>query len=86
MKNGDNQKFNVKKSFTIANQVVVMEGDQLKYLSTDNDFNGKSVDIYFEVVNSFWCEGMEINLTTQQVVEHLSYDRIYHQSNKWVTL
>ena len=86
MKNGDNQKFNVKKSFTVANQVVVMEGDQLKYLSTDNDFNGKSVDIYFEVVNSFWCEGMEINLTTQQVVEHLSYDRIYHQLNKWVTL
>ena len=78
MKNGDNQKFNVKKSLTIANQVVVMEGDQLKYLSTDNDFNGKSADIYFEVVNSFWCEGMEINLTPQQVVEHLHYDRIYH--------
>ena len=78
MKNGDNQKFNVKKSLTIANQVVVMEGDQLKYLSTDNDDNGKSADIYFEVVNSFWCEGMEINLTPQQVVEHLHYDRIYH--------
>ena len=79
MKNGDNQKFNVKKSFTIANQVVVMEGDQLKYLSTDNDDNGKSADIYFEVVNSFWCEGMEINLTPQQVVEHLHYDCSY----KW---
>ena len=79
MKNGDTQKFNGKKSLTIANQVVVMEGDQLKYLSTDNDDNGKSADIYFEVVNSFWCEGMEINLTPQQVVEHLHYDCSY----KW---
>ena len=75
MKNGNNQIFNVKKSFAIANQVVIMEGDQLKYLSTDNDDG--DVDIYFEVVNSFWCEGMEVNLTPQQVVEHLTYDRIF---------
>ena len=76
MKNGNNQIFNVKKSFAIDNQVIVMEGDQLKYLSTDNDDG--DVDIYFEVVNSFWCCGMEINLTPQQVVEHLTYDRIFH--------
>ena len=75
MKNGNNQIFNVKKSFAIANQVVVMEGDQLKYLSTDSD-DDESVDIYFEVINSFWCEGMEVNLTPQQVVEYLTYDRI----------
>jgi hypothetical protein len=71
MKNGNNYKFNVKKSFAIDNQVIVMEGDQLKYLSTDNDDG--DVDIYFEVVNSFWCDGMEINLTPQQVVEYLTY-------------
>ena len=76
MKNGNNNVFNVKKSFTITNQVVVMEGDQLKYLSTDN-LNGENVDIYFEVVNSFWCEGMEINLTPQQVAEYLTYNRIF---------
>jgi|LakMenEpi03Aug12_release.lakeMendotaPanAssembly.Ray.scaffolds.fasta_scaffold345809_5 hypothetical protein len=70
MKNGNNYIFNVKKSFAIDNQVIVMEGDQLKYLSIDND---ESVDIYFEVVNSFWCDGMEINLTPQQVVEYLTY-------------
>ena len=75
MKNGNNQIFNVKKSFAIANQVVIMEGDQLKYLSTDSD-DDESVDIYFEVINSFWCEGMEVNLTSQQVVEYLTYDRI----------
>jgi hypothetical protein len=71
MKNGNNYIFNVKKSFAIDNQVIVMEDDQLKYLSTNND--DESVDIYFEVVNSFWCEGIEINLTPQQVVEHLTY-------------
>ena len=71
MKNGNNYIFNVKKSFAIDNQVIVMEGDQLKYLSTNND--DESVDIYFEVVNSFWCEGIEINLTPQQVVEYLTY-------------
>ena len=76
MKNGNNQIFNVEKSFVIANQVIVMEGDQLKYLSTDYN-DDESVDIYFEVVNSFWCEGMEVNLTPQQVVEHLTYDRIF---------
>jgi hypothetical protein len=75
MKNGNNYIFNVKKSFVIDNQVIVMEGDQLKYLSTDND--DESVDIYFEVVNSFWCDEMEINLTPQQVVEHLTYSIIY---------
>ena len=74
MKNGNNQIFNVKKSFTIADQMVVMEGDQLKYLSTDNDDG--IVDIYFEIVNSFWCSEMEINLTPQQVVEYLTYDKI----------
>jgi hypothetical protein len=52
-----------------------MEGDQLKYLSTDNDDG--DVDIYFEVVNSFWCDGLEINLTPQQVVEYLTYSVIY---------
>jgi len=76
MKNGNNQIFNVKKSFAIAEQIVVMEGDQLKYLSTDN--NDGSVDIYFEVVNSFWCNGIEINLTPQQVVEYLTYDKTIH--------
>jgi hypothetical protein len=75
MKNGNNYIFNVKKSFAIDNQVIVMEGDQLKYLSTDNDDG--DVDIYFEVVNSFWCDGMEINLTPQQVVEYLTYSIIY---------
>jgi len=76
MKNGNNQIFNVKKSFAIADQVVVMEGDQLKYLSTDT-VNDESVDIYFEVINSFWCEGIEINLTPKQVVEYLTYDKVY---------
>ena len=75
MKNGNNYIFNVKKSFAIDNQVIVMEGDQLKYLSTDNDDG--DVDIYFEVVNSFWCDGLEINLTPQQVVEYLTYSVIY---------
>jgi len=75
MKNGNNYIFNVKKSFAIDNQVIVMEGDQLKYLSTDNDDG--DVDIYFEVVNSFWCDGIEINLTPQQVVEYLTYSIIY---------
>ena len=80
MKNGNNYIFNVKKSFAIDNQVIVMEGDQLKYLSTNND--DESVDIYFEVVNSFWCEGIEINLTPQQVVEHLTYAIIIRQAYK----
>jgi len=75
MKNGNNYIFNVKKSFAIDNQVIVMEGDQLKYLSTDNDDG--DVDIYFEIVNSFWCDGIEINLTPQQVVEYLTYSIIY---------
>jgi len=77
MKNGNNQIFNVKKSFAIADQVVVMEGDQLKYLSTDTVNDDESVDIYFEVINSFWCEGMEINLTPKQVVKYLTYDKVY---------
>jgi hypothetical protein len=75
MKNGDNKIFNVKKSFVVGDQIVVMEGDQLKWLSTDN--NDGSPDIYFEVVNSFWCEGMEFNLTVKQVAEHLTYSTIY---------
>jgi hypothetical protein len=78
MKNGNNQKFNVKKSFVIADQVVVMEGDQLKYLLTDTANGGdESVYIYFEVINSFWCEGIEINLTPKQVVEYLTYAIVY---------
>ena len=78
MKNGNNQIFNVKKSFAIADQVVVMEGDQLKYLLTDTANGGdEKVDIYFEVINSFWCKGMEINLTLKQVVEYLTYDKVY---------
>ena len=71
MKNGHDQKFIVKKSFVIGNQIVVMEGDVLQYLQTEN-FNS-FVNIYFEVVNSFWCMGMEFNLTPQQVAEHLVY-------------
>ena len=80
MKNGHDQKFIVKKSFVeicfhgkggIGNQIVVMEGDVLQYLQTEN--NEGVVDIYFEVVNSFWCMGMEFNLTPQQVAEHLVY-------------
>tara|TARA_R110000868_G_scaffold132658_1_gene343885 strand:- start:456 stop:686 length:231 start_codon:yes stop_codon:yes gene_type:complete len=75
MKNGNDKIFNVKKSFVIGDQIVIMEGDQLKWLSTDN--NDGNPDIYFEVVNSFWCNGMEINLTPKQVAEHLTYSTIY---------
>ncbi len=74
MTNGQNKIFIVKKSFTLADQVVVMEGDKLEYISTDRDKNTDEVDIYFEVVNSFWCEGMEINLTPTQVAEYLVYE------------
>ena len=74
MTNGQNKIFIVKKSFAIANQVVVMEGDKLEHISTDRDTNTDEVDIYFEVVNSFWCEGMEINLTPKQVTEYLVYE------------
>ena len=76
MKNGHNKIFNVKKSFTIADQVVVMEGDQLEHILTDRDKNTDEVDIYFEVINSFWCEGLEINLTPKQVAEYLVYSVI----------
>lgn len=75
MKNGHNQKFIVKKSFVVGNQIVIMEGDELKYLQTENDEG--VVDIYFEVVNSFWCTGMEFNLTPQQVADHLVYHTQY---------
>ena len=75
MRNGDNKTFNVKKSFVVGDQIVVMEGDQLKWLSTDN--NDGDPDIYFEVVNSFWCEGMEFNLTPQQVAEYLTYTVVF---------
>jgi hypothetical protein len=74
MKNGHNQQFIVKKSFVVGNQIVIMEGDVLKYLQTEND--DTVVDIYFEVVNSFWCMGMEFNLTPQQVAEYLIYQTI----------
>ena len=74
MINGQNKIFIVKKSFAIADQVVVMEGDKLEHISTDRDTNTDEVDIYFEVVNSFWCEGMEINLTPKQVAEYLVYE------------
>lgn len=76
MKNGHDQKFIVKKSFVIGNQIVVMEGDVLQYLQTENDEG--VVDIYFEVVNSSWCMGMEFNLTPQQVAEHLVYKSKVH--------
>ena len=79
MKNGHDQKFIVKKSFIIGNQIVVMEGDVLQYIQTERIEGFKSrndevlVDIYFEAVNSFWCMGMEFNLTPQQVAEYLVY-------------
>lgn len=75
MINGHNKIFNVKKSFVVGNQIVIMDGDQLKYLSTEN--NDDNVDIYFEVINSFWCSGMEINLTPTEVAEYLNYSVIY---------
>lgn len=37
MNNGNDKIFNVKKSFVIGDQIVIMEGDQLKWLSTDNN-------------------------------------------------
>ena len=79
MKNGHDQKFIVKKSFVIENQIVVMEGDVLQYIQTERIEGFKSrndevlVDIYFEVVNSFWCMRMEFNLTPKQVAEYLVY-------------
>ena len=75
MRNGNDRKFNVKKSFIVGDQIVIMEGDQLMWLSTDN--NDGNPDIYFEVVNSFWCEGMEFNLTSKEVAEYLTYSTIY---------
>jgi hypothetical protein len=71
MKNGKDSLFIVNKSFVLGGQIVVMKGDVLKFISTENDEG--VVDIYFEVVNSFWCDGMECNLTPQQVAEHLVY-------------
>jgi hypothetical protein len=72
MKNEQRKKiFNVKKSFTIDNQIVIMEGDQLEYILTEN--NDGKVDIYFEVIDSFWGEGLEINLTPNQVADYLAY-------------
>ena len=72
MKNEQRKKiFNVKKSFTIDNQIVIMEGDQLEYILTEN--NDGEVDIYFEVIDSFWGEGLEINLTPNQVADYLAY-------------
>jgi hypothetical protein len=71
MKNGKDSLFIVNKSFVLGGQIVVMKGDVLKFISTEND--GGVVDIYFEVVNSFWCDGMECNLTSQQVAEYLVY-------------
>jgi hypothetical protein len=72
MKNEQRKKiFNVKKSFTIADQVVIMEGDQLEYITTEN--NDGKVDIYFEVIDGFWGEGLEINLTPKQVADYLAY-------------
>lgn len=82
-KNGNNELFNVKKSFTLGdNEIVVMEGDQLKYISTDRNKDTDKIVICFEVINSFWCEDVmietEINLTPQQVADYLIYDKIIH--------
>ena len=77
-RNGEDKIFNVKKSFTISNQVVVMEGDQLKWISTDRE--DENVDINFEIINSFWGEGLEINLKPNQVAEYLSYRVTYTNS------
>jgi hypothetical protein len=65
--------FNVKKSFAIDNQVIIMEGDRLKFLKRDINDNSDEVDIYFLVVDSFWCYELEINLTPNQVAEYLIY-------------
>jgi len=77
MKNGDDKIFNVKESFVIANSVIVMDGDQLKYISIDRNIDTDEVTIYFEVINSHWCEGLEINLTLNEVAQYLSYNKIY---------
>lgn len=77
MKNGNNKIFNVKKSFTLNNnEIVVMNGDQLQHILTHRNKDTDKIVIYFEVINSFWCEGLEINLTPQQVADYLDYDRI----------
>ena len=76
--NGEDKIFNVKKSFTISNQVVVMEGDQLKWISTDRE--DENVDINFEIVNSFWGQGLEISLKPNEVAEYLSYRVTYTHS------
>ena len=78
MKNGIDKIFNVKESFVIADSVVVMNGDQLKHISTDRDKDTDIVYIYFEVINSHWCEGLKINLTPEQVAQYLLYNKTIH--------
>jgi hypothetical protein len=75
MKNGQDKKYIVKKSFMIGDQVLLMEGDELEYVSMNND-NGVA-EIYFIVTNSFWSDDMELCLNPAQVAEHLIYKTIY---------
>lgn len=75
MKNGQDKKYIVKKSFMIGDQVLLMEDDELEYVSMNND-NGVA-EIYFIVTNSFWSDDMELTLNPAQVAEHLIYKTIY---------
>lgn len=76
MKNGNDKLYIVKKNISFNNEVILMEGDVVKYLFKGRDQNDQ-VDHYFEVVNSAWCEGLEFCWTPNQVVEYLRYKTVY---------
>ena len=77
MKNGNDKLYTVKKNISINNEVLLMEGDTVKYISSDRDIKTDQVYHEFEVVNSAWCMGIEVSWTPDQVAEYLRYKTIY---------
>jgi hypothetical protein len=76
MKNGNDKLYTVKKNISFSNEVILMEGDTLKYVGSDRD-NKDQVYHNFEVVNSAWSEEIEFSWTPAEVAEYLRYKTIY---------
>jgi hypothetical protein len=77
MKNGKDKLYLVKKNISINNEVLLMEGDMLQYISSDRDIKTDQVYHEFVVINSAWCNGIEVSWTSDQVAEYLRYKTIY---------
>ena len=80
MTNGKDKLYVVKKNISINNEVLLMEGDVLQYISSDrvtDHYGHEHVYHDFEIVNSAWSGGIEVSWTSDEVAEYLRYKTIY---------